>query len=96
MVHSCTETWVAENAKLGLTGKHLRDWIVAQLTWADDNRLGKLRAADYLNAGTRSLPPCPLPCGAHAADGAHVRTRLMVHTCARGVARAAALYIGCV
>ena len=31
--HSCTETWVAENAKLGLTGKHLRDWMASQIMY---------------------------------------------------------------
>ena len=54
-VQSCTETWVAENAKLGLTGKHLRDWIVAQIMWADAERLSKHRSADYLNAGTSEV-----------------------------------------
>ena len=54
-LNSCTETYVAENAKLGLTGKHLRDWITAQIMYADDVRLSKYRAADYLNAGTNEV-----------------------------------------
>ena len=30
----------------------IRDWIVAQLMWADDGRLSMMRHADYLNAAT--------------------------------------------
>ena len=30
-LHSCTEVWVVQNAKMGLTGKQLRDWMVAQV-----------------------------------------------------------------
>ena len=55
VVQSCTETWVVENAKFGLTGKQLRDSIVAQVLWADDGRLGLMRAADYLNAATQEV-----------------------------------------
>mmetsp|Transcript_16698 Transcript_16698/g.26776 ORF Transcript_16698/g.26776 Transcript_16698/m.26776 type:complete len:651 (-) Transcript_16698:71-2023(-) len=54
-LHSCTETWVINYAKMGLTGKQLRDWIVAQLIWADDGRLNMMRLADYLNAGTSEV-----------------------------------------
>ena len=39
----------------GLTGKQLRDWIVAQLLWADDGRLSMMRTADYLNAATTEV-----------------------------------------
>jgi hypothetical protein len=28
-----------------IAGKQLRDWIIAQLMWADDGRLGMLRTA---------------------------------------------------
>ena len=50
-----TETWIADDAKLGLIGKQLRDWMVAQIMWADDVRLSMLRSADYLNAGTNEV-----------------------------------------
>jgi len=55
VIQSCTETWIVVNCKCGLTGKQLRDWIVAQLLWADDGRLSMMRAADYLNAATTEV-----------------------------------------
>ena len=55
VLHSYTENWIVTYAKFGLVGKQLRDWIVAQLLWADDGRLGLMRAADYLNAGTSEV-----------------------------------------
>ena len=55
IVQSNTETYVVVNSKCGLTGKQLRDWIVAQLMWADDGRLAMMRHADYLNAATSEV-----------------------------------------
>jgi hypothetical protein len=55
IVQSNTETYIRINSKCGLTGKQLRDWIVAQLMWADDGRLAMMRHADYLNAATSEV-----------------------------------------
>ena len=55
VVQSYTETWIVVNAKCGLTGKQLRDWIATQLVWADDSRLAMMRNADYLNAATSEV-----------------------------------------
>jgi hypothetical protein len=55
VLQSSTETWIVDNCKCGLTGKQLRDWIVAQLLWADDGRVSMMRAADYLNAATSEV-----------------------------------------
>ena len=46
---------MAQNAKLGLTGKQLRDWIVAQLMWVDHGRLNTMGMAQYLNVGTNEV-----------------------------------------
>ena len=55
-VYSCTDTWILANSNPGMTGKALRDWLVTQLMWADNGRLGMMRAADYLNAATSEVP----------------------------------------
>ena len=54
-LHSCTEGWMATNAKLGFTGKQLRDWIVSQLLWVDHGNLSTRGTAQYLNIGTSEV-----------------------------------------
>ena len=45
----------AAAAVVAAAGKVLRDWIVAQLVWADEGRLAMMRNADYLNAATSEV-----------------------------------------
>jgi hypothetical protein len=43
LLFSMTDTYILINSKPGLCEKQLRDWLVTQLMWADNGRLGMMR-----------------------------------------------------
>ena len=52
ILQSCTEKWIVNDYKCGLTSKQFRDWIVAQLLWADSARLSMMENSEFLAAAT--------------------------------------------
>ena len=69
LLFSFTNNWILLNVKPGGNAKALRDWMVTQLMWADNGRLGIMRVSDYLTAATSEVNFFPIN---HCADFLHL------------------------